>query len=299
MRSRAVQSEPKVLLGSHFPRCYPFVKWAGGKGQLISEIIKFIPSSFERYFEPFLGGGAIFFYLVSIQNRRFSSFLSDTNDELITAFLVIRDSVEELIQLLKHHEREYNTSRQEYYYKLRSSKPITGIEREQTRFIALNKTCYNGLYRVNKKGIFNVPMGRYKNPLICDVVNLRNISIALKNSNSRLKVADYQKILIENAEEGDFIYLDPPYSPVSPTANFTGYTNIGFNNNDQVLLAELFKKLDNRGCKILLSNSNTQLIKKLYREFSSRSKEIEANRAINSKASKRSGHHELLICNYD
>ncbi len=212
--------------------------------------------------------------------------------------MVIRDSVEELIKRVKHHEREYNKSRQEYYYKLRSSKPLTAIERA-ARFITLNKTCYNGLYRVNKNGIFNVPMGRYKNPLICDVVNLRNISITLKNSNSHLQVADYQKILIENAAEGDFIYLDPPYSPVSPTANFTGYTNTGFNNDDQLQLAELFKKLDSRGCKILLSNSDTPLIRKLYREFSSRSKEIEANRAINSKASKRSGHRELLIRNYD
>jgi len=298
LRSQAVQSEPKILLGSHFPRCYPFVKWAGGKGQLISQISEFIPSSFERYFEPFLGGGAIFFYLVSMQNRRFTSFLSDTNEELVSAFMVIRDSVEDLIKRVKHNEREYKKSRQEYYYKLRSSKPLSAIERA-ARFITLNKTCYNGLYRVNKNGIFNVPMGRYKNPLICDVVNLRNISVTLKNCDSRLKVADYQKTLIENATEGDFIYLDPPYSPVSLTANFTGYTNTGFNVEDQYRLAELFKKLDNRGCKILLSNSDTPLIRKLYREFSSRSKEIEANRAINSNASRRSGHRELLICNYD
>ncbi len=298
MRNRAVQSEPNILLSSHFPRCYPFVKWAGGKGQLISEINKFIPSSFERYFEPFLGGGAIFFYLVSRQNTRFTSFLSDTNDELINACTVIRDSVEELIKLVKHHEREYKKSRQEYYYKLRALKPLTAIERA-ARFITLNKTCYNGLYRVNKNGIFNVPMGRYKNPLICDVVNLRNISVTLRNSNSRLNVADFQKILNERAAEGDFIYLDPPYSPVSPTANFTGYTNTGFNSDDQLRLAELFKKLDDRGCRILLSNSDTPLIRKLYEEFSPRSKAIQANRAINSRGSKRSGHRELLIRNYD
>ena len=235
---------------------------------------------------------------MSLQNRRFTSFLSDTNEELITAFIVIRDSVEELIKLVRHHEREYNKSRQEYYYMLRSSKPLTAIERA-ARFITLNKTCYNGLYRVNKNGFFNVPVGRYKNPLICDAVNLRNISITLKNSNLHLQVADYQKMLMDNAGEGDFIYLDPPYSPVSPTANFTGYTNTGFNNDDQIRLAELFKKLDSRGCKLLLSNSDIPPIRKLYREFSSRSKEIEANRAINSKASKRSGHRELLIRNYD
>lgn len=298
MRNLAVQSEPKIFLDRNFHRCYPFVKWAGGKGQLLSEISKFIPSSFGRYFEPFVGGGAIFFYLASKKNKRFTSFLSDTNEELINAFMVIRDTTEELIKHLKHHETEYHKSPQKYYYKLRALKPLAAIERA-ARFITLNKTCYNGLYRVNKSGIFNVPMGRYNNPLICDVVNLRNISMELRNSDSRLNVADYYKMLIENAAEGDFIYLDPPYSPVSPTANFTGYTNSGFDKDDQLQLADVFKILDQRGCRILLSNSDTPVIRKLYTEFSFRLKEIEANRAINCNGSKRSGHRELLICNYD
>lgn len=295
MRSQGVQSKPKILLDSHFPRCYPFVKWAGGKGQLISEISNFIPSSFERYFEPFVGGGAIFFYLISMKNSKFTTFLSDTNEDLINTFIVIQNSPEELIKLLQHHEREYYKSRHEYYYKLRTSMPLANIERA-ARFITLNKTCYNGLYRVNKKGIFNVPMGRYKKPLICDAQNLRNISLILKNSNSHLKVSDYKEILIENALKGDFVYLDPPYSPVSSTANFTGYTNTGFTNEDQEQLAAIFRKLDKRGCKILLSNSNTPIIGELYREYAYT--EIRANRAINSKASRRTGHTELLIRNY-
>ena len=152
---------------------------------------------------------------------------------------------------------------------------------------------------MNKKGIFNVPMGRYKNPTICDAQNLRNISTTLRTSSSHLRVADYQKVLIQNATENDFVYLDPPYSPVSSTANFTGYTNTGFTNENQRRLAEVFKKLDKRGCRILLSNSDTPIIKNLYNEFSPYILKIDANRAINSKAAKRSGHPELLIRNYD
>ena len=295
MAGQAVRAESTTLLGSQFPKCYPFVKWAGGKGQLIAEISKFIPSSFDRYFEPFLGGGANFFYLVSMKNRRFTAILSDTNQELVNAFRVVSESVEELIKILRLHEKEYYKSRQEYYYRLRISKPLSDIERA-ARFVTLNKTCYNGLYRVNRKGLFNVPMGRYKKPLICDAQNLRNISLILRKSNTELKASDYKEILNENASEDDFIYLDPPYSPLSSTSNFTGYTNIGFSNEDQQQLALVFKKLDKRGCRILLSNSNTPTIRKLYREYTVT--EIQANRAINSKASKRTGHTELLIHNY-
>lgn len=260
------------------------------------ETSKFIPSSFDRYFEPFLGGGATFFYLISKENRRFTAILSDINQELINAFRVVATSVEELIKILRHHEKGYYKSRQEYYYKLRTSRPVSNIERA-ARFITLNKTCYNGLYRVNKKGIFNVPMGRYKNPLICDAQNLRNVSLILRKSNTELRVSDYKEILNENASEDDFVYLDPPYSPLSSTANFTNYTKIGFTSQDQQRLALMFKKLDRRGCRLLLSNSNTPLIRKLYREY--KVKEIHANRAINSKGSKRTGHTELLIRNYD
>ncbi len=277
--------------------CYPFVKWAGGKSQLVPELDLMIPSKFNRYFEPFLGGGAMFFHLISDRNMRFTAYLSDINAELITAYKVVKNNVIELIELLKRHQREYNKNPLEYYYKLRDEiKPVTEIDRT-ARFIALNKTCFNGLYRVNRNGIFNVPMGRYKNPLICDASNLENISKALRYSKAAIKVNDYKSALLK-AEKDDFIYLDPPYHPTSPTANFTGYSDNGFGDNDQLQLAKLFVELNNRKCNVLLSNSDTPLIRKLYSDFSSRIKEVNVSRVINCKASRRSGHKELLISNY-
>ena len=220
--------------------CYPFVKWAGGKSQILSELDSMIPPSFNRYFEPFLGGGAMFFHLVSYRNMRFTAYLSDINKELITAYKVVKNNVRDLIELLKRHQGEYNRNASEYYYKLRDEiKPVTDIDRT-ARFIALNKTCFNGLYRVNRNGIFNVPMGRYKNPLICDASNLENISKALRYSKAAIKVNDYKSSLLK-AEKDDFIYLDPPDHPTSPTANFTGYSDYGFGDNDQLQLAYLFR----------------------------------------------------------
>jgi DNA adenine methylase len=188
--------------------CYPFVKWAGGKSQLLSELDSMIPTKFNRYFEPFLGGGAMFFHLVSYKNMRFTAYLSDINTELITAHNVVKNNVTELIEFLKTHQREYNRNPSKYYYKLRDEiKPETDVDKA-ARFIALNKTCFNGLYRVSRSGIFNVPMGKYKNPLICDASNLENISKALRYSKAAIKVNDYKSALLK-AEEGDFIYLDP------------------------------------------------------------------------------------------
>ena len=175
--------------------------------------------------------------------------------------------------------------------------PSIGIE-NAGRFIALNKTCYNGLYRVNSKGVFNVPMGRYKNPMICDSSNLRNISIILKNSDTHFESIDYREILETKTREGDFIYLDPPYNPISSTSNFTSYTNNKFSEKDQIELSEIFIRLHDRKCNILLSNSDTPLIRKLYRDFSDYTISVKALRAINSKGSKRTGHRELLIKNY-
>jgi DNA adenine methylase len=167
-----------------------------------------IPTKFNRYFEPFLGGGAMFFHLVSYKNMRFTAYLSDINTELITAHNVVKNNVTELIEFLKTHQREYNRNPSKYYYKLRDEiKPETDVDKA-ARFIALNKTCFNGLYRVSRSGIFNVPMGKYKNPLICDASNLENISKALRYSKAAIKVNDYKSALLK-AEEGDFIYLDP------------------------------------------------------------------------------------------
>jgi len=277
------------------PGCHPFVKWAGGKNQLIPQIIRLMPSRFARYFEPFLGGGAVFFHTASY-NRK--AFLSDINVDLINAYKIIRNNVEELITALKYHQDEYTKSPKSYYYRLRDkTKGLNKIE-NAARFITLNKTCYNGLYRVNKKGLFNVPIGRYKNPLICDPVNLRKMSIVLSQSASYLGVIDYKKILVEKADKDDFVYLDPPFHPISNTANFTSYTNNGFTLEDQKELATIFKELTRRGCKLLLSNSNTEEIRRLYSDFSHLTELALVNRSINAVGSKRVGHVELLIRNY-
>ena len=298
MRSQVIQSKNDIGLRYEIPKCYPFVKWAGGKGQLLSKLDRYFPSKITRYFEPFVGGGAVFFHIIYQKDIKFELFLSDINEELIIAYKTIRDHVEELINILKVHEKEYKKFPTEYYYKLRTDiKQLNDIERT-ARFITLNKTCYNGLYRVNKNGIFNVPIGRYKNPLICDSSNLRNINIILNHANTNLQVSDYRKILLEKTQKGDFIYLDPPYFPISVTSNFTSYTNNGFTNKDQEDLARIFKKLTDRGCKILLSNSDSEYIKELYSEFKENIVEVKVQRAINSKASKRKGHTELIISNY-
>jgi DNA adenine methylase len=256
-----------------------------------------VPSQFDRYFEPFLGGGAMFFY-ISSKNIQFTSYLSDMNEELINAYRVVKDNVEGLIRLLLHHEAEYNNSRHEFYYRLRANiKLVTDVERA-ARFITLNKTCYNGLYRVNSKGIFNVPMGRYKNPMVCDSRNLRKVGTALRKYDAKIQALDYTDALL-SAEEGDFIYLDPPYDPLSGTAYFTHYTHNGFTEQDQMKLAKVFATLNERKCKVLLSNSDTQLVRNLYKDFAKYTKELSVLRSINSKASRRMGHKELLIRNYD
>jgi len=277
--------------------CYPIVKWAGGKGRLLSQLDSIIPSKFNRYFEPFLGGGAMFFHLLSSRNMSFTCYLSDINEELITAYNVVKYDVGHLIELLKKHQREYIRNPSEYYYKLRDEiKPITDIGKT-ARFISLNKTCFNGLYRVNRNGLFNVPMGRYKNPLICDPNNLENVSKALKLSEASIAVSDYESALLK-AKKDDFIYLDPPYHPTSSTANFTGYSTKGFGDADQIELSKSFAKLNVSGCKVLLSNSDTPLIRKLYSDSSNYIKEVNVSRMISCKASRRVGYKELLISNY-
>jgi DNA adenine methylase len=277
------------------------VKWPGAKRQLLSELDKLIPRQFNRYYEPFLGGGALFFHLVS-SVRRFTAYLSDTNVELITTYKVIKDNPKGVIELLQKYEYEYkryppySEEQKECYYRLRYARNnIKSSSDVETAFglIALNKTGYNGLYRVNNNGKFNVPWGEYKNPNICDSSNLENVSNALRYSSAIISTGDYRDA-IENAQKGDFVYLDPPYNPVSYTSNFTAYTPNGFGREDQVQLAEVFRKLDNRGCLLLLSN--TPFIIALYSDFSA--KEVDVQRAINCKGSKRTAHKELLIYNY-
>jgi DNA adenine methylase len=279
--------------------CYPFVKWAGGKRQIVPQLSALAPSKFDRYIEPFLGGGTLFFHLISNKNKPFTNYISDINSELINVYVAVKDDVEKLIKLLTQHQIEYNKAPEECYYNLRDNFNLKscsdGIERA-AQFITLNRTCFNGLYRVNKKGEFNAPKGDYKNPTICDAGNLRNVSAALRYSNITIKAADYKDMLLENAREGDFIYLDPPYNPVSSTAYFTNFTHDGFSYNDQKKLAEIYKQLDEMKCKVMLTNSNTPLVRELYAPFVIT--EVDSKRAINCKASKREGHTDLIIRNY-
>jgi len=282
---------------SETPACKPFLKWAGGKTQIVTQLYAIAPPKFDRYFEPFLGGGALFFYLIS--NSKFIAYVSDINPELINVYAAVRDNVEQLIKLLTEHEIGYNQASEEYYYKLRNCYNLRAscdkIERA-AQFIALNRTCYNGLYRVNRNGKFNVPWGKYVNPSICDSNNLLNVSHVLRNYKVTIKAADYKDMLLENAKEGDFMYLDPPYNPVSSTAYFTNYTDNGFSYNDQKRLAKIYKQLDEMKCNVMLTNSNTPLVRELYAPFDIT--EVDSKRAINCKASKREGHSDLIICNY-
>lgn len=265
----------------------PFVKWAGGKRQIINVLLANIPSSFNRYFEPFVGGGALLFEL---QPQK--AVISDINEELINAYKVIKDSVEALINSLKKHK---NTP--EYYYAIRSVNPktLTSVERA-SRFIYLNKTCFNGLYRENSKGQFNVPFGRYKNPKICDEENLRAVSKFLNSIEITILNCDYREAC-NLAKSGDFVYFDPPYYPLSRTASFTKYNKNDFSEKDQIELFEVFKELDSKGCYVMLSNSNTEFIKKLYAGY--RIQEVSANRFINCKANgRKKSALEVLITNY-
>ena len=272
----------------------PFVKWAGGKRQLITLLEGHLPKKFNTYFEPFLGGGALLFHLLN-QSPNLKCSISDLNSDLILAYITIRDKVEQLIESLEKHSGKYSADQREYYYSVRELAPKNQIEKV-SRLLFLNKTCFNGLYRVNSKGQFNVPLGRYTNPSIVNKENLISVSKILQSKNIAIRCQDFAAILDE-AKKDDFVYFDPPYQPVSKTANFTSYTKCEFTYKDLERLADLCQKLDKKDCKVLLSNSNTKEVKKL---FSSKWKVVEilANRAINSNSKKRTGHSELLIKNY-
>lgn len=265
----------------------PFVKWAGGKRQLLKFIKERVPSSYNTYIEPFVGGGALLFELLPKK-----AIINDINEELINAYLVIRDNLDELINSLKKHE---NT--EEYYYYIRSLKPheLNNIERA-SRFIYLNRTCYNGLYRENSKGEFNVPFGNYKDPKIVDEENLKVVSHYLNSADITITCSDYKEVCYM-ATNDDFVYFDPPYYPLSKNSSFTKYTKYDFTKKEHIELAQIFRELDKKGCKVLLSNSNTEFIKNLYREYIV--EEVHAIRAINCKASGRKrDKFEIIVRNY-
>lgn len=272
----------------------PFVKWVGGKRQLLAQFKKlrlYPPQDFNpklnAYFEPFVGGGAVFFDLLPQK-----AFLSDLNKELVTTYNVIKNNVEELIRELKKHRTD-----KEYYLEVRSLDPKSLNDVSvASRFIFLNRTCFNGMYRVNKSGGFNVPFGKHTNPMICDEENLRKVSSVLKNV--EIKHQDYKKVL-EKAKKGDFIYFDPPYYPLSKTASFTAYNADTFLDKEQIELRDTFVELHKRGCFVMLSNSDAPFINEIYSGIKGiRISKVEAGRAINSKGDGRGKITEVLVTNY-
>ena len=283
--------DAKKIIGSK-PK--PFVKWVGGKRQLLSQfrlLGLYPPFGFNpltaSYFEPFVGGGAVFFDLLPER-----AMLSDLNNELVVTYNVIKNDVEELILSLKKHQLD-----KEYFLEIRCTDVANLSEIEiASRFIFLNRTCFNGMYRVNSKGKFNVPFGRYNNPLICDEDNLRKASDALQSV--EIKKQDYKEVL-KHAQKGDFVYFDPPYYPVSRTASFTSYTSQSFLEKEQTELRDTFVELASRGCYVMLSNSDTSFINDIYSNLKGiKISKVSAGRAINSDASKRGKISEVVITNY-
>ena len=278
-----------VVLEKLKEETYPIVKWVGGKRQLMFELLKNMPETYNRYFEPFIGGGALFFELQP-QN----GYISDMNEELINLYSVARDDVYNLIDDLNKHEisKEYflkirNLDRTEKYNKL------SDIQKA-SRFIYLNRTCFNGMYRVNSQGQFNVPFGNYKNPRIVDAENLINCSNLLKNT--EICCADFSEIL-NKVQKGDFVYFDPPYVPLNETSSFTSYTKDGFDLDMQFKLRDVCDELDSRGVMFMLSNSDTKLVNELYSNYVI--KKVFASRAINANGNGRGKITEILVRNYD
>jgi DNA adenine methylase len=268
----------------------PFLKWAGGKGQLLPDLIARLPESFAAYHEPHVGSGALFFELAS-RGLLSEAYLSDTNQPLIDTYLAVRDQVEEVIAILKKHTRKHD---QDYYYLVRALDPSRlSLVARAARVIYLNKTCYNGLFRENRRGQFNVPFGRYKNPTICDAANLRAVSRTLQAVD--IERRSYASVL-ERAQPGDFVYFDPPYHPLSATSSFTAYDRNGFSADDQRTLRDVFAELARRGVYIMLSNSDTPLIRELYAGFNI--ERVYASRAINSNSSRRGKITELIVRSY-
>ena len=273
----------------------PFVKWVGGKRQLMQVLEDNFPKQFSTYHEPFLGGGAVMFNLLS-KEPKLSCNVSDLNSDLILAYITIRDKLGKLIESLENHSKNYHKDSLEYYYEVRKQEPKQQIEKV-SRLIFLNRTCFNGLYRVNKKGQFNVPLGRYTNPNIINKENLTAVSKILHSEKIKISCRGFEAVL-DDVKKGDLVYFDPPYQPISNTANFTSYTHRDFTEKDLERLVDLANQLDSKGCHVLLSNSNSKVVKDSFSEKYWTIYEISANRAINSNSKKRTGHKEIIIKNY-
>jgi DNA adenine methylase len=277
----------------------PFLKWAGGKTRLLSQYNPYFPERIKYYYEPFLGSGSVYFHL---QDRIMFAELSDVNNQLVNAFKVVKSNPYAVIDRLKKYEINHSANQ---YYTVRSINYRRKLERDcdtiglAARFIYLNKTCYNGLYRENSKGGFNVPIGRYVNPLICDEPTILNASEALSGTIIFSESYDvlFKKILNFPIQfNQSFFYFDPPYHPIGATANFTSYTRKGFDMNDQIKLAQIARSLTELGGTVMVSNSDCGFIRNLYSDFNLI--EINMRRSINSMANKRVQQTELLILNY-
>ena len=267
----------------------PIIKWTGGKRQLLGDILPLIPNNITTYVEPFLGGAAV---LLALTPKR--AVVNDANPELVNLYTVVRDNPGELLELLREHSAG-NT--QEYYYEIRALDRDPGYEERPAveraaRFIYLNRTCFNGLYRVNSSGYFNVPYGRYKNPDIVNVDGITAVSEYLRSNDVTIHCGGYANVL-SDLPDGAFVYLDPPYMPLTTTSSFTSYTRDGFTYDDQVTLRDRCAELRERGIQFLQSNSDTPEIRELYGDFNIRT--VQARRAINSNASKRGAVNEVLI----
>lgn len=270
----------------------PILKWAGGKKQLLPEIEMFLPDKISTYYEPFLGGASVLFF---IQPK--IAYINDYNSDLINVYDCVKNNLDELLESLKKHK---NSS--DYFYKIRELdrkssvfSKLTNVEKA-SRFIFLNKTCYNGLFRVNKAGEFNTPFGYYKAPNIVNETTLRAVNLYLNENDIKYSSLDFEEFL-KNVKKNSFVYLDPPYDPVSISSNFTGYTNLGFDKKEQIRLKNVCDELDKKHVKFLLSNSATDFIKDLYSNYNISI--IKAKRSINSNANLRGNVDEVLIRNYE
>lgn len=270
-----------------YGKAAPFVKWAGGKRSIIDELANHLPDSFNEYYEAFIGGGALFYHL---QDRITKAHLSDINFDLVMTYNVVKNDTDKLVELLKKHQKEHS---EKYYYRVRDEqRDLQDPIAISARFLYLNKTCYNGLYRVNKKGYFNVPMGSYKNPDVVNEQNLKLCAEALKKAEIKLHQFDQIK-----PKSGDFVYFDPPYHPLNGS-NFTGYTKLDFTEQDQIRLRDFALSLHKQGVKVMLSNSSASLIEKLYKDKPFTIHRVHAPRYINCKPSERSNVEEFLITTY-
>lgn len=289
---RRISSRPAAPAPAQLPqKASPFLKWVGGKGRLLSQLVPLLPAGVaeRRHVEPFVGGGAFFFHQAPGR-----ALLSDVNPALVTTYVAIRDDVEGVIAALEslaaeHSKVAYYGVRERYNTHPKQRTPAE----HAAMFIYLNKTCFNGLHRVNRRGEFNVPAGEYKNPRILDEACLRAASAALRGADIRCQGFE---ALIRDARPGDFVYFDPPYVPVSDTASFTSYAKDGFDDDDQVRLRDVFRELDRRGAKLMLSNSDVPRLHELYAGY--KIDLVAAARAINCDATKRGAVTEVVIRNY-